>query len=223
MASKDVTSCVGEKGRWPANVIHDGSDEVVSLFPNSEGGGYPQKINGNSPISFRGNEEREERINIGDCGSAARFFYTAKAQRGERDMGLYDAEEERHADRNIDDGVGGDNPRNRTNNPRKNFHPTVKPLDLMRYLVRLITPKGGIVLDPYLGSGTTAVAAKLEGMQYIGMEREPQYVLIAEGRVKECESDYETKAEMYENPEVKQVYDIFDYLTESPKRGEEKE
>jgi len=78
--------------------------------------------------------------------------------------------------------------------------------------VRLITPKGGIVLDPFLGSGTTAVAAKLEGMRYIGMEIEPQYVEIAEGRIKECEADYEAKAKMYEDENVSKVYDIFDFL-----------
>ncbi|MDD3035832.1 MAG: DNA methyltransferase [Candidatus Saccharimonadaceae bacterium] len=231
-------------GRFPANVIHDGSDEVVKLFPQSGNGTFKQGSERKAApenlyqLGFTKSAFTQDcPDNYGDIGSAARFFYTAKAQRGERDMGLYEMEE-------TSDGAKGNGldrvcefcgvsqltpdlclckTKSWVTKAKRNIHPTVKPLDLMRYLVRLITPKGGIVLDPYLGSGTTAVAAKLEGMQYIGMEREPQYVLIAEGRVKECESDYETKAKIYEDKTVSKVYDIFDYLTESPKRGEEKE
>jgi site-specific DNA-methyltransferase (adenine-specific) len=177
------------QARFPANVIHDGSDEVVKLFPN----------------------ENEQ--------SAARFFYTAKAQRSEREMGLYEMEEETTTD-GREKPI--DNAYNRGEPVRRNIHPTVKPLDLMRYLVRLITPKGGIVLDPYLGSGTTAVAAKLEGMRYIGMELEPQYVAIAEGRIAECEADYATKAKMYKNENVSRVYDVFDFITATPQEGKEK-
>jgi site-specific DNA-methyltransferase (adenine-specific) len=176
---KDYESHIG---RFPANFIHDGSDEVVALF--------------------------------NDNGSAARFFYTAKANKTERNMGLYDFEEERHADRNKDDGVGGDNPRNRTNNPRKNFHPTVKPLDLMRYLCRLITPPNGIVLDPYLGSGTTAVAAKLEGFQYIGIEMEADYCKIAEARVANCDQDYNKIDDLLSQPGVVEVPTIFDFISQ---------
>jgi site-specific DNA-methyltransferase (adenine-specific) len=82
----------------------------------------------------------------------------------------------------------------------------------MRYLCRLITPPNGIVLDPYLGSGTTAVAAKLEGFQYIGIEMEADYCKIAEARVAECDRDYETKAEMLTDANVKEVFDIFDFI-----------
>lgn len=155
-------------GRFPANVIHDGSEEVENLFLLD---------NGENP---------------------ARFFYTAKASQSERNYGLNNFIEKRHSDRNKDDGVGGDNPRNRSNKPKKNFHPTVKPIDLMRYLVRLVTPKGGVCLDPYLGSGTTAVACKAERINYIGIELEPDYVEIAEARI---------NAEMVH-------YDIFDFLEE---------
>jgi site-specific DNA-methyltransferase (adenine-specific) len=113
------SSNVGTDGRWPSNLIHDGSDEVVGLFPQSN-------------------------------GSAARFFYTAKAARAERQ------------------GV---------------THPTVKPLDLMAYLCRLVTPPGGTVLDPFMGSGTTIKAALSEGFNAIGIEREPTYFAMAEHRM----------------------------------------
>jgi DNA modification methylase len=106
-------------GRWPANVIHDGSEEVVSTFPES--------------------------------GIAARFFYCAKAPKSERGEG--------------------------------NNHPTVKPLTLMQYLCRLVTPPGGLILDPFAGSGTTGVAAKAEGFRFIGFEKDPGYFEIATRRL----------------------------------------
>jgi DNA methylase len=101
-------------GRWPANIVHDGSDEVLAAFP----GGYA------------------------GSGSAARFFFSAKA----------DAE----------DRMGSK-------------HPTVKPIDLMQWLVRLVTPKGGIVLDPFAGSGTTGIAAQIEGCRAVLIEREATF------------------------------------------------
>jgi len=113
----------------------------------------------------------------------SRFFYCAKASKSERNAGLEGLPERRESDRERDDGVGGDNPRNRTNEARQNFHPTVKPLALMRYLIRLVTPPGGIVLDPFLGSGTTAVAATLEGFDWIGSEMTEDYWPIIEARV----------------------------------------
>jgi site-specific DNA-methyltransferase (adenine-specific) len=104
------------EGRWPANLIHDGSDEPCALL-----------------------------------GSAARFFYCAKASKADRGEG--------------------------------NVHPTVKPTELMRYLCRLVTPPGGVVLDPFMGSGSTGKAAVLEGFRFIGIEREAEYLEIARGRI----------------------------------------
>ena len=117
-----------------------------------------------------------------DSGTAARFFYCAKANKKERNAGLT-SEPVRESDRTKDDGAGGDNPRNRSNTPKQNHHPTVKPVALMRYLVRLVTPPNGIVFDPFLGSGTTAVAAILEGFEWSGCEITPEYLPIIEGRV----------------------------------------
>jgi len=151
-----------ELGRWPANVIHDGSDEVLAGFPNE----------------------------------AARFFYCAKASKSERNAGLEGLPEREGAGKG--NGLarscatckastleGCDCPDRTFENPkRQNFHPTVKPLALMRYLIKLVTPPNGIVLDPFLGSGTTAVAATLEGFDWIGCEMTEDYFPIIEARIK---------------------------------------
>jgi DNA modification methylase len=137
-------------GRWPANLIHDGSDEVVGLFPNVKTGNvkpYVSKSNG----FLQGCKGKRTGIHQGDSGSAARFFYCPKASRADRDA--------------------------------DNKHPCVKPTALMRYLCRLVTPPGGIVLDPFMGSGSTGKAAMLEGFRFIGIEREAEYVEIARARI----------------------------------------
>jgi len=99
----------------------------------------------------------------------------------------------RHADRNKDDGVGGDNPDNITNTPKKNYHPTVKPIKLMQYLCRLITPKGGLVLDPFAGSSSTGCAAVLEGFQFVGIELEKDYYEISAKRLEYWEKQRRNK------------------------------
>jgi DNA modification methylase len=175
------------QGRFPANFIHDGSDEVIALMPESKGALAPVK-SGHSGKSKGIYNDYAQRGDDGatfydDSGSAARFFYCAKASKAERNAGLEELPEIRHADRNTDDGVGGDNPRNRTNNAKQNFHPTVKPIALMRYLVRLVTPPNGKVLDPFAGSGTTLVACVLEGFESVGMEMTADYLPIIQGRV----------------------------------------
>jgi site-specific DNA-methyltransferase (adenine-specific) len=141
-------------GRWPANLIHDGSDEVVGLFPaarSSCGGGVGRKAHDTCVYSGGWGLHDSSAGQYHDTGSAARFFYTAKASRDDRSNG--------------------------------NTHPTVKPTDLMRYLCRLVTPPGGIVLDPFMGSGSTGKAAMLEGFEFIGIEREASYHAIAEQRI----------------------------------------
>lgn len=140
-------------GRWPANLIHDGSEEVVGLFPQAKGavsnGSKTQEGHcGTTTFKIR---EREQKPGYADDGSAARFFYCAKASKADRGDG--------------------------------NTHPTVKPTDLMRYLCRLVTPPGGVVLDPFMGSGSTGKAAVLEGFRFIGIEREAEYLEIARGRI----------------------------------------
>jgi len=179
-----------DAGRFPANFIHDGSDEVLALFPETAAG----QRNWNRRGAMTGRSIGSHGIygtaapfstmsGYNDSGSAARFFYCAKASRAEREAGLDDFAPKRESDRVSDDGVGGDNPRNRTNTPRRNHHPTVKPITLMRYLIRLVTPPGGVVLDPFTGSGTTGIAARLEGCQFIGIELSPEYAEIARARI----------------------------------------
>jgi len=129
-------------GRWPANFIHDGSEEATGLL-----------------------------------GDAARFFYTAKASKSDRDEGCDGMGAAPRQD------VGALRDGGRESQPLANHHPTVKPTDLMRYLCRLVTPPGGIVLDPFTGSGSTGKAAILEGFRFIGIEREAEYIEIARARI----------------------------------------
>lgn len=173
------------EGRWPANFIHDGSDEVVGLFPVT-GPAKKGVRDPNGTMGYHGGAAGLPGVVSGhddQGGSAARFFYQAKASKADREDGLEGFEAERHADRQVDDGPGGDNPRNRTNQPRRNYHPTVKPTELMRYLCRLVTPPGGVVLDPFMGSGSTGRGAVIEGFGFIGCELDPAYLEIARARI----------------------------------------
>ena len=170
-------------------------EEVVALFPNSNGGTGETKIYNDFHNDIRMNASKQvERNSYADEGSAARFFYTAKASASERNMGLYGFENVKGGSYQFrqDGSLDGKIP------IKKNIHPTVKPLDLMRYLCRLITPKGGLVLDPFIGSGTTGIAAKQEKMHYIGIEIDEQYLAIAEARIKSAVIEY----------------DIFDFMEE---------
>jgi len=138
-----------EQGRFPANIIHDGSEEVLEVFEES-----------------------------------SRFFYCAKASKAERNMGLDDYEEKQVTDGTIRSNQETARTFGANSAKRKNYHPTVKPIKLMEYLVRLVTPKEGMVLEPFAGSGTTLIACKQQGFNYIGIEREQEYCDIAEARLK---------------------------------------
>lgn len=162
--SENLSGGAGEfvqpTGRWPANLIHDGSDEVVAAFPPAPG----QIAAGRTDGAAQGNRVFGALRHVsrtpeprGDSGSAARFFYCAKASRTDR---------------------GADN-----------RHPTVKPTDLMRYLCRLVTPAGGLVLDPFMGSGSTGKAAVLEGFRFIGVEVDSDYVDIARNRIAQAAAE----------------------------------
>lgn len=186
-AGHEFTSRKEDGGRWPSNLVHDGSEEVVKLFPQSDGqqanvrGTETSRPSGDSGIYG-------ERARVGfdarnDSGSAARFFYVAKASRLEREAGLWDAGEQDTAqrygsirERNNYQKQGQD----RVRNP----HPTVKPLALMRYLCRLTRmPTGGIVLDPFMGSGSTGAGALMEDRTFVGIDLNPAYVEIARNRI----------------------------------------
>jgi DNA modification methylase len=172
------------EGRWPANLIHDGSDEVVELFPQSKSTGGQASLGAfrNGDVYGKGRDEREARDpGFGDSGSAARFFYCAKASKADRDEGcaglpLRKAGTCGGEEDDLSEGK-------KKVHPSRNHHPTVKPTDLMRYLCRLVTPPGGVVLDPFSGSGSTGKAATLEGFRFIGIDREAEYVEIAKARI----------------------------------------
>ena len=171
-------------GRWPANLIHDGSQEVLALFPANAGAAAPVKGTEDSAAStgnVTGKRARVKGAFHADSGSAARFFYCAKATRKERNEGLQDPGPQfKH----------GATLRKVENTTTKgNTHPTVKPIDLMAYLLRLVTPPGGIPFDPFMGSGSTGVAAMREGFQFIGIEREEQYLEIARARISAASND----------------------------------
>ena len=168
-------------GRWPANIIHDGSQMVMDLFPAKAGAAAPVKRGfdgaSNGIYGDFANKGDDGASFYDDSGSAARFFYCAKASRSERDAGCEDMDHVTAGEitGGREEGSAGlQSPRAGAGRTAggKNIHPTVKPLALMRYLVRLVTPPGGTTLDPFLGSGTTALAALQEGFSVIGIERD---------------------------------------------------
>ncbi|ULQ45838.1 site-specific DNA-methyltransferase [Flagellatimonas centrodinii] len=174
-------------GRWPANLIHDGSDEVVAAFPQAPGQiakastSDSQRAGQNTyGVMARGSNGQVPR---GDTGSAARFYYCAKASVQDRDAGL---EHMAKLSGGMVSNTSGQHMTRRDEGyqvtPRANNHPTVKPTDLMRYLLRLVTPPGGVTLDPFAGSGSTGKAAILEGFEPTLIEREAEYLPIIRAR-----------------------------------------
>ena len=144
--------------RWPANVMHDGSPEILQ-----------------------------------GMGEAARFFYTPKACKDDRDDGCEMMEERWKAGYSYTDtpGNAADGMFKDRETLKRNFHPTVKPTDLMRYLCRMVTPTGGVVLDPFTGSGSTGRGAVLEGFRFIGCEMDADYIEIAKARILAAEKAYQ--------------------------------
>lgn len=185
--AKEIDKTPHDRGRWPANIIHDGSDEVVEALPDARG---------QIAEASNGSDSRKTQNVYGDMkrgsdagsprdtgGSAARFFYCAKASRKDREEGCEGLPLRQGGIRSETSGQhitrrdGGDPGLVRNN------HPTVKPTELMRYLCRLITPPGGTILDPFTGSGSTGKAALAEGFNFIGIEREAEYLAIARKRL----------------------------------------
>lgn len=171
-------------GRWPANIMHDGSDEVRALFPAQAGASAP--VRGTEPSSmtksvFGQINRQSSNAFHGDTGSAARFFYCAKASPKDRHAGFEKpAPVSKHGTtlrtmENLEPGRPG------------NHHPTVKPTSLMQHLCKLVTPPGGVVLDLFMGSGSTGRAARLEGFRFIGFELQAEYVEIARVRIADAE------------------------------------
>lgn len=178
-------------GRWPANVLLD--EEAAAALDEQTGeltsGANPER---RGTDKFRGiysalaGQQECEAARGADIGGASRFFYVAKPSREERDFGCEGLTARQRDESRKEGNPGGDNPRNRGLQARGNFHPTVKPVELMRWLVRLVTPAGGTVLDPFMGSGTTGMACRYELREFVGIEREADYVQIAERRIAAC-------------------------------------
>lgn len=147
------------RGRWPSNVMHDGSEQIQEIFPKTVSTEVSRQRTHKGIWSENKDDDGDYMPAYGDHGNASRYFYCAKTSKDERKLGL-----------------GGE--------IKANTHPTVKPVELMRYLVRLVTPKGGLVLDPFMGSGSTGMAAREEDFQFVGIERELEYYEIAKARIK---------------------------------------
>ena len=192
------------KGRFPANVIHDGSEEVISGFPETKST-YEEP---NNKHSFKGNKDAFQygykmRYGSGfnDSGSASRYFYTAKTSKKDREEGLEALPEgllrRMRPDKDDNNPTGLNKEARFAPVVRKNTHPTVKPTELMQYLVRLVSPKGATILDPFMGSGSTGKAAMFENRErdanykFIGIDLEKKYCEIAQARIDYALNKYE--------------------------------
>ena len=174
------------QGRWPANIIHDGSKEVLAGFPEVKSGVIKQHHN-----DIRENKEYNKEKTY--SGSAARFFYCAKASKKDRDEGLEGFEEKKlrvGSNQAIAEAKRGNEYKEDKGKlqiggrlPIRNHHPTVKPTNLMQYLCRLVTPPNGVILDPFLGSGSTGKAAMYEGFNFVGFDLNSEYIDIARARI----------------------------------------
>jgi DNA modification methylase len=180
------------QGRWPANVIFD--EVTAGLLDEQSGVSAYTKQTLVGSFSFQpgqGADALDKKVIHGEKeqpGGASRFFYVAKASKRDRNEGLEELEAVSAGDmvERVEGSAGMDSPRagaGRTSGA-KNFHPTVKPTQLMRYLIKLVTPPGGTVLDPFMGSGSTGKAALLDGFGFVGVELTEEYLPIIEGRLR---------------------------------------
>ena len=164
------TSGSPDVGRWPSNLIHDGSEEVLALFPvnatiSAGTRGQGGTIYGGGRGYTAGFTETGQSVGFGDIGSAARFFYCAKASKKDRGKG--------------------------------NSHPTVKPTRLMRYLCRLVTPPGGVILDPFVGSGSTGKAALIENFCFVGIDYDEDAVSLSRARLLKVETRIKNRRTLF--------------------------
>ena len=189
------------RGRFPSNVMHDGSDVVKDIFPNTKSSNVSRERKAGTEFGQSSGWNKHNNVDsglmpaYGDDGSASRYFYCAKTSKAERNQGLDNLPTKKASsmpgrrnpndmkDSKIDNDVTG-----RFVTQKKNIHPTVKPIKLMKYLCRLITPKGGTILDPFMGSGSTGMAAKEENFDFIGIEKEEEYFNIATARIESVET-----------------------------------
>jgi site-specific DNA-methyltransferase (adenine-specific) len=185
-ASRYFKTIETTSGRFPANVIMDDEagkilDEQSGTTKSSKRGAHNNKKTEHTNTYTPPNALYSDDNTYGDEGGASRFFYCPKASKSDRDEGLTtEAKVIKGRDEGQDKTAIAYKARP---TERQNIHPTVKPTELMKYLIRLVTPKGGVVLDPFMGSGSTGKAAVREGMEFIGIEREEEYYEIAKQRI----------------------------------------
>lgn len=212
---------VVDNGRFPANVITDGSEEVAKGMPNTTSTPRTPTTSGTGGIGKVTNFQRgSETSNFNDSGSAMRYFYSAKASKKDRDEGLD----------NLNDGLlrrvrpdkDDDKPTGLNKDPRfapvirKNIHPTCKPTELMQYLVRLVSPKGATILDPFMGSGSTGKAVMFENRErdanykFIGIELTDEYLPIAQARIEYARDKF--KYDLEQEKVTKGKQNIFDFM-----------
>lgn len=186
-------------GRWPPNVMHDGSAEALDQFPDSRSRGHSPTARGVGGISTNGHAGQDDLAERNfDSGSTSRLFYCAKASAADRDAGLEferltavarsNGAQSALSDDEAYTGGSTDIGLNKVQ-MRANHHPTVKPTALMRWLVRLVTPPEGMVVDPFMGSGSTGRACALEDLYFLGIEREPSYFALAKRRIDEAQGE----------------------------------
>jgi site-specific DNA-methyltransferase (adenine-specific) len=201
------------QGRWPANIILDPYTAELLDEQSGQSKSTPAKSGGTlgSSNSMSGGLAQAHGSNHNDSGGASRFFYVAKASKRDRNEGLEELDDSgQHkwngsvGHRGVGDYYPDGTPR--PVNPMKNFHPTVKPTDLMRYLVKLVTPPNGTVLDPFTGSGSTGKAAILEGFDFIGIELTEEYWPIIEGRLKHAEQMVAERIKETANQEQEKLF-----------------
>lgn len=176
---------VKPQGRFPANLL---LDETAAEMLDAQSGelksgapGIRRKNHETTSMAGRLGVTGQTETGFGDTGGASRFFYVAKASKSERNRGLEGMPEREGPGSKRSTPAEGR--ASALGAPRANHHPTVKPIKLMSYLIRLITPPGGLVLDPFAGSGSTGVAALKDGFRFIGIEREAEYAEIAQKRL----------------------------------------
>jgi site-specific DNA-methyltransferase (adenine-specific) len=197
----DTAQVVRPEGRFPANIIFD--EEAGKILDEQSGhlksgfmkAGTPRLMSDNPNKNTYGkwNPDTVANDTYGDEGGASRFFYCPKASKKDRNEGVEHLEVKR-PDKRTDTGMGSFTEKGVQ--PQHNSHPTVKPTALMAYLIRLVTPKGGTVLDPFMGSGSTGKAAVRGGFDFVGIEREEEYMEIAQARIQyEIDNPYNEEKE----------------------------
>lgn len=194
--TKNHIASASPNGRFPANIIHDGSEEATRDMPKTkgcQGKGFKKGDYKSSAVNTT--FSRGDCVPYNDSGSASRYFYCAKASKKDRDEGLDKFELRQTTDGSIRNNFETANKFGANSAMRRNIHPTVKPTALMQYLVRLVCPKGSVILDPFMGSGSTGKAIAYEnrernaGYSFIGIEQNPEYVEIAKARIEFADID----------------------------------